>query len=43
MGDILPTIVVALTGLWTILRIYEMDTVQSLLGRKKNGEETTSE
>lgn len=38
--DLLPTVVLALTGIWTILRIYEMDTVQRWLGRGKDEKET---
>lgn len=41
MGEILPTIVVLLTAIWTIIRIYETDTVQSLLRRKKKDGEST--
>lgn len=30
----LPTIALIISIIWTLLRIYEMDTVQKLLGRK---------
>ncbi len=35
-----PTALVLLTILWTLVRIYETKTVQRLLGRNKDGEET---
>lgn len=35
-----PTALVLLTILWTLVRIYETETVQKLLGRNKDGEET---
>jgi hypothetical protein len=41
--DYLPTIVLALTGIWTLLRIYETETVQRLLGRTKDEKETDGE
>lgn len=31
----LPPIAAALTIIWTIIRIYETDTVQRMLGRRK--------
>jgi len=41
LTDSLPLVAVALTIIWTALRIYETDTVQRILGRKnKNGKET---
>ncbi len=40
LTDWLPSIVLILTGIWTLLRIYEMDTVQTLLGRKTDEKET---
>lgn len=33
----LPIIATLLTIIWTGIRIYEMDTIQRLLGKKKNG------
>jgi len=38
----LPTIALGLTVVWTGIRIYETNTVQRLLGRKGDGEETDS-
>jgi hypothetical protein len=35
--DMLPSIAAVFTIVWTVIRIYETDTVQGLLGRK--GEE----
>ena len=34
----LPAVAAVFTIVWTGIRIYESDTVQGLLGRKKNGE-----
>ena len=43
-SEVLPSIVLFLTGIWTILRIYETQTVQKLLGKdKKDGESSDSE
>ncbi len=40
----LPELAAILTIIWTILRIYETDTVQRLLGKEiKNEQETNSE
>lgn len=36
--DMLPSIAALFTIVWTSIRIYETNTVQSLLGRKKNAE-----
>ena len=33
--DVLPNIAVILTIIWTIIRIYETDTVQNILRKKK--------
>ena len=33
--DMLPSIAALFTIIWTAIRIYETDTVQSLLGRKE--------
>lgn len=41
--DKLPEIALLVTIAWTLLRIWETDTVQSIFGRKKDGEETKSE
>lgn len=38
--DSAPTVLILLTIAWTLVRIYETKTVQKLLGRKKDGEET---
>jgi hypothetical protein len=32
--DMLPSIAAVFTIVWTVIRIYETDTVQGLLGRK---------
>ncbi|WP_422058602.1 hypothetical protein [Sphingomonas sp.] len=34
LAQVLPHIAALLTVIWTLIRIYETDTVQSLLGRK---------
>lgn len=39
----LPTVAVGLTVIWTALRIYETDTIQSILGGKKDGKETNDD
>lgn len=36
LADILPAIAALFTIVWTAVRIYETDTVQKLLGKKKN-------
>lgn len=33
--EILPAVAALFTILWTAIRIYETDTVQSILGKKK--------
>lgn len=33
--ELLPAVAAILTILWTAIRIYETDTVQRLLGKKK--------
>ena len=33
-GEIFPAILQILSAMWLVLRIYEMDTIQRLLGRK---------
>jgi hypothetical protein len=35
LAEILPAIAALLTIIWTGFRIYELDTVQKLLGKKK--------
>lgn len=35
--EVLPAMAALFTIVWTGIRIYETDTVQRLLGRKKNG------
>jgi hypothetical protein len=35
LADILPAIAALLTIIWTGFRIYELDTVQKILGKKK--------
>lgn len=42
LSDTLPVVLLLLTVIWTIIRIYETDTVQKLLGRKKNDESSDS-
>ena len=37
---LLPNITAFLTFVWMCIRIYETDTVQSILGRKKTKDET---
>ena len=34
--DMLPSIAATLTIVWTVIRIYETDTVQGWFGRNKN-------
>jgi len=41
--NILPAFAAILTIVWTGIRIYETKTVQGLLGKKVNGQETDSE
>lgn len=36
LADILPAVAALFTIVWTAVRIYETDTVQKLLGKKKN-------
>jgi hypothetical protein len=36
--DLLPAVAALFTILWTGIRIYETDTVQQLLGKKKDAE-----
>jgi hypothetical protein len=36
--DMLPSIAALFTIVWTSIRIYETDTVQRLLGKKKDAE-----
>jgi hypothetical protein len=35
LADILPAVAALMTIVWTAFRIYELDTVQKLLGKKK--------
>ena len=35
LASILPSVAAILTIIWTLIRIYETDTVQRLLGRKQ--------
>jgi len=35
LADILPAIAALLTIVWTCFRIYELDTIQKWLGKKK--------
>jgi hypothetical protein len=35
LAEILPAIAALLTIIWTCFRIYELDTIQKWLGRKK--------
>jgi hypothetical protein len=35
LAEVLPAIAALLTIIWTGFRIYELDTVQKLLGKKK--------
>jgi hypothetical protein len=37
LAQVLPAIAALLTIIWTSFRIYETDTVQKLLGKKKDG------
>jgi TctA family transporter len=39
---VLPDITAFLTFVWMCIRIYETDTVQSILGRKKAKDETNT-
>lgn len=42
--NLMPTIVLVLTAVYTVIRIYETATVQRLLGREvSNGEDSKSE
>lgn len=42
--NLMPTIVLILTAVYTVIRIYETATVQRLLGREvSNGEDSKSE
>lgn len=34
-SDMLPVFVLFLTGIWTLIRIYETDTVQKLVNKSK--------
>lgn len=43
LTNILPAVAAVLTIVWTGIRIYETDTVQSLLGKKKDGQSSESE
>jgi hypothetical protein len=36
--DLLPAVAALFTILWTGIRIYETDTIQQLLGKKKDAE-----
>jgi FtsH-binding integral membrane protein len=36
LSDMLPAVAALFTIVWTGLRIYETDTIQKLLGKKKN-------
>jgi len=36
LADILPAVAALFTIVWTAVRIYETDTIQKLLGKKKN-------
>jgi hypothetical protein len=36
LSDMLPAVAALFTIIWTGVRIYETDTVQKLLGKKKN-------
>ena len=36
--DMLPSIAALFTIIWTVIRIWETDTIQGLLGRKKDAE-----
>jgi len=35
LADILPAVAALMTIIWTAFRIYELDTVQKLLGKKQ--------
>jgi hypothetical protein len=37
--DVLPAVAALFTIIWTGIRIYETDTVQVMLGKKKNAEQ----
>jgi hypothetical protein len=37
LAQVLPAIAALFTIIWTSVRIYETDTVQKLLGKKKDG------
>jgi hypothetical protein len=37
--DVLPAIAAIFTIVWTAIRIYETDTIQGLLGKKKDAEQ----
>ena len=37
--EVLPAIAAVFTIVWTAIRIYETDTVQGLLGKKKNAQQ----
>lgn len=39
LSSMLPSIAAAFTIIWTVIRIYETQTVQGWLGRKKGGEQ----
>lgn len=41
--DMLPSIAAVVTIVWTSIRIYETNTVQKLLGRKKDEDATDAE
>lgn len=43
--NILPAIAAVLSIIWTVVRIYETDTVQKILGKKpiKGGKDTAQE
>lgn len=43
LANILPAFAAILTIVWTGIRIYETDTVQSLLGKKKDGQTPDTE
>jgi uncharacterized protein YaaW (UPF0174 family) len=36
LSDLLPPIAAAITIVWTCIRIYETDTVQGLLGKRRD-------
>jgi hypothetical protein len=39
LAEVLPAIAALFTIVWTALRIYETDTVQKLLGKRKSNEQ----